>query len=673
MPRIPMGNFGQRGPDPVLTGTVRNPGQDDAAAMAGVGDTLFRIGANGLAEQRQADDDLARAKAANALLHNELELRTLATDVGNRVATGELDYREAPAYYEERAGAIAAPTFEGLDPATAEHLKGGITRNRYGAQQAVQQVVDTAKRADFRGQFATALDQLGKIAGEPGADPEALIARARSFAPLALSAEIPADQVEKTLQDFSDKLWTQHATRRYIAGREDQATLTQLEQELTAEDGFYTARLDVDKRNALLAQVSGGRIRLEAKVETDLARREANADRQITFLRDAIATGQEVSADRWALAGDAVKGTAREGELQTVRKLQTEVLTFRVKPFAEQAAYLRALEVQVRTTPSDDPKRDLSRLTTLRAAADASRKQATESPLTFYANQTGQQVAPLDIAALAQGDTDRVVAQLAERQAILGSLRKTYGPEVSEVPWLPEEAALLGTFFRDADDRGRLMVLSMVSKAMPTPQAYAAALKPIAAEKPQYLAAGLAMHQDLKGPDGTHVAETILAGARILEDKSVPLPSDDKLRLAFDARVGEALPAGSTARATAWQVFQASYAGLGAQRGVRHSEDGGTAEVHEDLADAAIDLSTGGVSEINGRAVIRPYGMAEDVFEQRVTSALRDVAGTTGFTLSDLEDLPLVQGPAEGVFYLLNDGALQLDPTTGKPLTVTVQ
>lgn len=672
--RIPVGNFGTRGADPVQHTRVANPGTDDLDAAGRLAGTVNALATNHLQKERAEDEALARAKATNALWDHELQVRGAADDVAERVATGELPYQEAEAFYQERVGKIEAPQVGGLDAVTTEQLRGGLSRNAETGRQTVTRVTGLAKRADFRGQFFTALDSLGKLAGAPDANIDAIHAKAEAFTELARRAEIPEDQIAKSVQEFKDKNWTNHATARFIAGRDDAAALAQLEQDLTTEEGFYASRLDTDKRNALLSQVTAGRTRLDTRTQVEADKREAVAEREVTWFRDQLVTGQEITADRWQEGLRNTEGTEQAESFKQAQRMAGEVLEFRVRPFDEQQQYLRALEAQNNTTPSDDPKRDQTRLNTLRATMDSARKQAQESPLSFYQEQTGVSVQPLALQSLASGDADLVRAQLAARFATLGALRKSYGEDVALNPWLPEEVTQLRNFFEKADDRGRLALLSTLSGSAPTPAAYAAALKPVAADEPLFLAAGLAQYRQLKGPDGADLPTMILSGMRVLEDKSVPMPGDAEMRRAFDSRVGDALPPGTSGRQRAYEVFQAVYAGRGQAKGVRHEDVGGTITADQDLADDAIVLATGGVSEINGAKVLRPYGMPEDDFEQRLSVGVRSVAVSSGLDAGLLEDMPVQPVPGqEGAYHLLNDGAVQLDPKTRKPIVVTVQ
>lgn len=675
MARIPVGSFGQSGPPRPQGGSARNPGSEDMAAL---GQAARAIG--GIATQfvqKQQDDDAAhaRAKATNALLDHELTLKGRAEDIAGRVATGELDYREAETFYQEDVAKIEAPRTEGLDPVLAEQMQGGLRRNQEAARQTITRVVGQAKRADFKGQFFTALDTLGKLAGAPDADVDTINAKAEAFSALARQAEIPPDQIAKTLQDFKDKNWTNHATQRFINTRDDLAGLNQLETDLTAEDGYYASRLDTDRRNMLLAQVTAGKMRLENKDAIEVDKRESIAEREVTWFSDQMVTGLEISGERWAQGWENVQGTTQEAAFKQARSMATEIQTFRASSFADQEAFLQQLEAQTRSSPSADPKRDLSRLNTLRAAFDQGKKLAAESPLLYYQHQTGQEVPPLDLQAMAGGDIDGVAAQLQSRFAIAGALRKRYGSAIGMSPWLPQEAAMAKSFFEQADDKGRLAVLSALSAGTPDAASFVATLKPLAADEPLFMAAGLAQFRKLQGPGGENVPALILQGSRILEDKSVPMPGNAELVRAFEERVGDALPAGTVARQRGFEVFKAVYAGQAQATGYRHDMDAGaTIEADDDLADMAIELATGGVSEINDSRVIRPYGMPEKDFEQRVSAGIRMAAQSSGLDRGLLSEMPLRPVPGrEGAYVLLNDGAVQINPATGEPIVLEVQ
>lgn len=673
MARIPVGSFGQSGPPRPQGGSARNPGSEDMAALGQAARAIGGIATQFVQKQQDDDAALARAKATNALLDHELAVKARADDVASRVATGELDYTAADAFYQEEVAKVEAPKTDGLDPVLAEQMQGGLRRNQEAARQTVSRVIGQAKRADFKGQFFNALDTLGKLAGAPDADVDTINAKAEAFSALARQAEIPPDQVAKTLQDFKDKNWTNHATQRFINTRDDLEGLNQLETDLTAEDGYYASRLDTDRRNALLAQVTAGKMRLENKTAIETDKREAIAEREVTWFSDQMVTGVEITGERWAQGWEAVQGTSQEAAFQEARSLATEIQSFRAAPFADQEAFLQREEASFKSSPSADPKKGMTRLNTLRAAFDEGKKLAAESPLLYYQHQTGQQVPPLDLQAMASGDIDGVAAQLQSRFAINGALRKRYGSQIGMSPWLPQEAAMAKDFFAQADDKGRLAVLSALSAGTPDAASFVATLKPLAADEPLFMAAGLAQYRELKGPGGENVPALILNGARILEDKSTVMPADSEFVRVFDESVGTALAAGSAERQTAFEVFKALYAGHAAKTANLHTEYQGKVYAKDELVEAAIAMGVGNIATVGGEKVVIPYGMDTNDFEQRVQSELRRASEASGFDLDAMEDMPLVPADEEGAYYLVNGGAIQTNPKTREPIIVRVK
>ena len=294
-----------------------------------------------------------------------------------------------------------------------------------------------------------------------------------------------------------------------------------------------------------------------------------------------------------------------------------------------------------------------------------------EQPLAFNAMRTGEDVPPLDLAGISTPEGQQQIgAQLAQRFDMVNALRKQYGTEVARNPWRPEEAAMLKTFVAQADDGTKLQLLGALAAAAPSGSDYAAALMPIAADDPATMLAGMARFRGLKGADGTDVPKVLLAGSKVLADKSTPMPSEKELRLAFDDQVGGSITSGTPQREQAYIAFKSIYAGLAGPRGIQH-EDSFT---DDDLVEEAVQLATGGIGERAGTKVVKPYGMDDDAFDTVVDGQLEGLAKGSGFPLGQLEDMPLSPVPGrEGAYYLLNAGRVQLDPKTNQPMMVIIK
>jgi hypothetical protein len=218
----------------------------------------------------------------------------------------------------------------------------------------------------------------------------------------------------------------------------------------------------------------------------------------------------------------------------------------------------------------------------------------------------------------------------------------------------------------------KLQVLGALAKAAPSAKDYSDALAPLAADQPTTMLAGMAQFHGLKGADGTDVAKTMLAGEKILKDKSTPMPNEGELRTAFDEAVGTSITSGTPQREKAYLAFKSIYAGVATSKGVSHG--GPNPMTDEATAKQAIQLATGGIGERAGAKVVKPYGMSDDVFDKMVDAELKGTAERTKFPLGELEDMPLSPVPGkEGAYYLLNAGRVQVDPATQQPMTVTIK
>ncbi|KAK6697277.1 hypothetical protein SNK04_014195 [Fusarium graminearum] len=127
--------------------------------------------------QKQQDETLARAKALNAQLDYEMAVQDATLQTEDSLATGGLDHRQAGQEYSSKVEQIQRPSIEGLAPDDQLAYERALSAAHAG-QMKVQRAVQTAQRADLRNQVTAGLDKLGKIAGMPGADIDAVNLRA---------------------------------------------------------------------------------------------------------------------------------------------------------------------------------------------------------------------------------------------------------------------------------------------------------------------------------------------------------------------------------------------------------------------------------------------------------------------------------------------------------------
>jgi hypothetical protein len=597
-----------------------------------------------LTERRYAESvNLARAQASNALLDHEIAVRTKADDIRQRLETGELSYDQAQATFEKEAGQIERPQIPHLDPVGQQNLSKGLDRNLFSGQLTVQRAAETAEKANYRDQFAGALDRLGKLAGMPGADIDEINAKAEAFRPQARAAGIPAPVVDKTIQDFKDRNWLNNATQNAMESANSLPDLRQLQHDLTASDGFYAGKLDTDKRNAVLRSVLADISQIETRNAHQADRREALAERALAQIDQQISTGIPATAAQWAMWDEATRGTSQAQEFQERMKDEDTVQGILRKPLAEQVGYIQE---QTRKLDSEGGTlRDRANLARLTNTVKANMQQLQTSPLLFNANRTGLPIAALDLAQFEtpEGQT-QIAQQIQGRMATLGTMRKAYGADVPMRPLLPQEAQQVASMLDRGSPQQQVQLLGSLRSAIADPDAYKGALQQIAPDHPVIALAGMiATNQQpltltthwFKPNDmltGPAVAQTLLQGERMLNasksqkaedgrpNAKLYLPSDDALKVSFQDAVKDAFAGREDAAQDAFQAVKAYYTGRAAQTGKLASSKG---DIDTDLVDESVKAVLGDVDNYKGNgAVLVPWGMAVDDFEDRAHAAL---------------------------------------------------
>lgn len=677
--KIPMGNFGQGATTgPVQHTRINTSGMDNgqtvqaaqnvAGVLGGIVDENRRIEA----QKEQEDDALERVKLGNGLMMHEIDAQKKADEIQQRVMTGQLSYEEAEKTYDEEISELKPPVLDTNNPVFAETLLGGVKRNEYKARSSVSSFVEGAKKVDYKNQIQSSLDLIGKKASMPGANIETLNNHARSLEPrLAL-----AGMDKKVIQDAIDRNWTTEAQQRVIMAKDNVQALQQVEFDLTNEKGRYVDKLDAEKRTTIWRGVQNELTQIAQRNEIDLSKREAKAEQLIAWRNDQMVTGIQLTAEKEFEIAEAVKGTASEQDYRESVMQSSEIARLRTAPFDAQERYITEMETAIRNTRSDNPKRDLARVENLRAAKNKMQTMARESPLSMYQLNTGQVIEPIDMAVLGSESGMAIIeSRLAGRYHTLNAMRKKYGPQVSLNPWLPQEAEALKQGLEMAsqanNDKGKIMILGMLSRIVPDVQAYRDTLAPIAQSDRLTFLAGEQQFKNNKTANGVGIAELMFKGQRVLNDKTVQLPTEEEFRKAFDLGVGNALPIDSQDRADAYERFKNIYAGLTDKVPSRTTKEG---KIDPELSQKVITLSTGGIAVHASRKTVMPFGMKEDDFKTALQTQLAEVATQTGFPQSSLEEMPLVPLPGyEGFYFLSNQGVFQRDSKTGKPIIVRIK
>lgn len=696
MAQIPMGAFEQATVVPrVNRSSVDLSGSEAAgraitqAGQAGmeIADQNLRLAQAQRQREQNEAEALARAKAANGVLDHELQTNAVVENIQAQMADGTLDWRNADKAYQEAVGKLEPAKVDGIDPVGNEHYQGGLKRNSEAGRLRVHTLVQGARRTEFKTQFDTGLDTLGKLAGQPGADIDKINAQAEGFAPLARAAGVDSATIAEKIQTFKDRNWTNQATNRLIGARGDMKSLDALEHDLSAEDGYYAGKLDTDRRNALLSQLTSEKTRLENAQRAQADKREAAAARALNQMEAQLATGIPAPVEQRLAWLETVKGTTAEvqaGQYIEIEKQSQELLKM---PPAQQRAFLQRMQSEQATNGATVDQQRI--FNGLKQASDARIAMLRTQPLQHYAVTTGATVPPLDIQALASGDVAKVQTQIAERMTILAAQRKQYGAEAGTQPLLPQEATLLAAQVKQMGIDNTLKLYGTLSTAIGDPQGYRAAIQQISPDAPVRGVAGMiyakqrqatlqapGLFSGAKMAASGDIARTLLRGEAILNpgaaDKkqdgkptAFPMPPPKQIADAFSTAVGTAFSGHPDAYELGLQAVRAYYAGKASEAGDV------TGELDTKLVEEAVNATLGMPTKVNGQTVIAPWGMDGDTFKDKLNSAWERWAKFLHGRSPDLDDYTL-EAAGDG-YRVIDANGLYVPITEGVPLVLKVQ
>ncbi len=690
MARIPLGDFGHAIAQPGQSVRITQAAFDDGGSGAQkLGDTAIHVAGAVMDEQRQQQEALNRASAANTVLDREIAVKTIAQDIEQQLADGRLHYKDAPAAYKSRIGELGMPDTKSMDPVTTENLTRGIKRTDFVGETSVGHAVDRARTADFKGQTDLALDKLGKLAGMPGADVEAIAKQAHSLD--ALGQVAYGKNWEGKKQEFSDKVWFNEATQRAMQNRDNLDGLKALESELTDAGGRYSGKLDTDKRNIVLRSVINDRMRLENKIQHNADRMEAKAEKTINEIDRQLSSGVPASPEMWDAWATTVKGTSFEGDFRQRIQDEAKVQEVLRMPIEQQRTFVQQREAELLN--GGGSVRDKTNLDRLRSAVDANLKQLQEAPLLFAQNRTGQPVQPLDIAALADPNgAGKVADTMRDRIASITALQKQYGPQVQMKPLLPQEAQFLTRALDQASPKQQTELFGTLRNAIGDDAAFTAAMQQIAPDSPVKALAGILMAKQRKitleknwiasdvTATGGDVGEIMLEGEGLLnktkgqkaEDgkaKGFPLPPEKEFRDQFSSVAGKVFGGRPQAYETAIQAVRAYYTGKAAQDGDVSGQIDGT------RMKQAITAVLGEVVNYNGNGeVLAPWGMDKGTFKDKVKASFASEIKARGMPDSARDQLPALglKNIGDGSYYVVQGRNFLYDPN-GQPVIIKVQ
>lgn len=680
------------------------PIRDDSGAMiAEAGGELGRGLQQFGDDQYQHNQQLLSAKGENAVLDHHIAVASAGANLRQQVLSGQVPYQQAQQNFQEQVQKIPTPALAGLDPTLAASLQRTMKANVAQEQLALQGTVEQAQRDDFKGQFATGLDKLSRLAGMPGANIDAINSRADTFAPLARSAGLPQAYVDETLQNFKEGNWQNDATQRAMLAKGNGADLKQLQFDLTDPKGYYAGKLDTNRRNTILHQVVDDQLILQNQQEHLQDKRDAAGQRAMYQLDEQTDTGVPASPaqlDQWQ---QATRGTSSEKDFDGALQDEQQVQQLLRKPIEQQLAYVQQREQTL--DQQGGTLRDVQNLRRLQGAVTQNVNLMQHDPLLFNANRNGTQVEPLNLQQLGTPQGAQAVgAQLSDRMTTLTAMRKQYGSAVPLQPLLPQEAADLSAQLTNATPQDRTQLLVSLHGAFGDDAGYQAAMRQIAPHSPVTAIAGQMLgstapaqtpvwyHQNFAA--STQDVQTILQGESLLNPVAagkgaaqgeeagkgvmkggMPMPPDvgqGGLRATFGRAAGDMFRNRPQLADAYYSVFKDAYAGLLAQNGnMKGLGDPG-------LERQALQMALGHTVDFNGHTIAVPRGMDPGDFEGYVKTAVGQ-AMTEAKAPADWADrirgygLQEVGGVGSGRYELVNGNSPLVSPDGKGPLVLDMR
>lgn len=177
------------------------------------------------------------------------------------------------------------------------------------------------------------------------------------------------------------------------------------------------------------------------------------------------------------------------------------------------------------------------------------------------------------------------------------------------------------------------------------------------------------------------VSKTILAGDQLLNPTKsmkdsgitpVQLPSEDKLKRAFDEQVGSSFANNPQARQLSYSLFKAAYAGIAYQSGDKSMTS--TDAANSDVVEKAAQYATGGVYKgFNGGDVVMPFGMDKSTFKDRYTASAQQALKDAGLNVNAASNFTPVNIGNNQYRLVSGSGRWATDPKTNEAIVVRVE
>ena len=302
-----------------------------------------------------------------------------------------------------------------------------------------------------------------------------------------------------------------------------------------------------------------------------------------------------------------------------------------LKKYFDQVEKGNEVKIPSQTFNADNAEREWKQYNDLLSVAQHAQSIREKDPIS-YAAQSGYAVKSINWS-----NPQQAASELANRMAVSDQLTQKFGTPSTLLT--SDEAKGLSKTFDAMPAKSALELMDTLHKNVDS-NSYQMAMQQLHKDSPVTALAGSLYgvnetYQEshwFGGPtalqvNGKQAAEYVLKGERILNptkgDKSengtppkLFEANESAFKTSFDAATNGAFAGNPTAASNTYQAVRAAYAAICAEKG---NLGGGIDKINPESFDKALSLVTGGVVKNNGKYVIPPYGMPEDVFKDKLS------------------------------------------------------
>ena len=669
MAKIPMGNFGNAMPQ---VQRIQMPQDQSGNMIAGALQNISQV-ADQTAQRRDQQQRQAEVNAKNLTLYNDhiaeqeakvklddvltTEMSEQVTLLKNDVSNGNTKAQDANANLQK----WSQDRYKQLEAEMPGHAQENL--KQYWDSNINQQspgFLPLQLRADVQKGVVLA-DRFGEIATRYDRK-KGLEYLQSNLSSLNLSqadyqARVYGYETARDDMEIDDRITTAVADKNTA---ELKTLITDLD---SGKYGYTDGPKAQQKKAQALSRIDA----IDKQVEVEENKRVTAAGKILNEFKSQVFTGRALDDAYTANVDTALKGTEHEAEGAFLKKQSGRFQSFALESTSKQLALINQQEANMKNSTTNDAVTEKQILDVYKNIYQEKLKRGQDNPNQLV-REIGLQVNELNAIELksdskswSEKAVDNGIKQLALKDA-----------NIKLKPISAEDLPEAKKAFEDMGVNQKLNFIgNMIDQSKGVANGHAiwgATLGQLGGGDQSYIMAGIARMNGYKSTSGEDVATAIISGNQALKNKQLIMPKDELLKQKFSEYVGNTA-SGNTANMT-FAGFKSIYAHIAERDNYQHKDKD---DINKDITTTALGLATGGVydqsvkygSQSNKWKVSKPYGMADENFEDRLESGYRSISKGTGIPTAELQTLRLrrsdKRSPAGEIQYdLINERGIPL-------------